>query len=370
MVEPDPVEADFYDYEIDGRTVRAKVVATVRIPWGLDFLPDGRLLISEKQGGLAIFDPVTEAVTEVQGLPSDIQFTGQGGMLDVAVSPDFENGSFIFLSYTVKLDDGYSVRVVRMKLIDYEVSDLFEIVLARPSSPHALNFGSRFEFDSEGWMYVTMSDHKHRPYVQDLSSHLGKTLRYDINGKPGPKVSIETPADTNALPEIFTIGHRNPQGLVLNDATGEFWSTEHGEQGGDEVNLLSAGKNYGWPVVTHSEEYGGGKIGIGSEAEGYVSPRAHFTPSIAPSQLDFYRGEAFPEWQGQLFIATLGRGLIRVPRTEDGQLDWPNADRRLLLSPDYRIRDLAMDPNGFIYAAIDKGWLLRIEPGKAVVPPP
>jgi glucose/arabinose dehydrogenase len=366
-VDAAPIEAPFYDYvSQDGVRVRANVLASLRMPWGLAFLPDGRLLVTEKIGALAIFDPASGSVSEVSGVPEDVFFTGQGGLMDVALAPDFERTGFVFLSYTVRTEDGgYSVRVVRMRLDGAELLDPFEVLLAQPSSEHALNFGTRLEFDAEGWLYVTVSDHKRRDLAQDPASHLGKTLRYASDGSiPAPENRARF-ADASALPELWTIGHRNPQGLFAHPETGEIWMTEHGEQGGDEINILRGGANYGWPEVSHSEEYGGGPVGEGQERADVEAPLLTFTPTIAPTQLLFYEGAEFPEWNGQLLVATLGRGLIRLGVDahlgHNARRQVRHEDRTLLLEPFLRIRDIAVDGEGRIYAATERGWLLCLE---------
>lgn len=366
FVEAEPIGTPYFDYESGDRGVRAHVVATLRMPWGIEFLPDGRLLITEKVGGLAIFDPAEGTVSAVGGTPEDVFFTGQGGLMDVALAGNFAQSGHIFLSYSVRTDDGgYSVRVVRMRLDlqRNEVLDLAEVLLATPSSPHALNFGARLEVDPEGWLHVAMSDHKVRAAVQDPLSHLGTTLRYAADGSLPPVSQRATFEAPDVLPELWTIGHRNVHGLFVHPETGDLWSTEHGEQGGDEINILRGGANYGWPEISHSEEYGGGPIGEGSERVDVEAPILTFTPSIAPTQLLFYKGEAFPEWNGELLVATLGRGLIRLNiDAQNPRAIQPLEDRSLLARDRLRIRDIALDKQGHIYAAAERGWILRLEP--------
>jgi len=326
-------------------------------PWGLDFLPDGRMLVTEKPGRLHIFDPGTGGRETIEGVP-EVYHKGQGGLLDVVVHPDFGDNRWIYLSASVQLEpERRTTRVWRYTLADGALHDEKLIFEAEPSGERNIHFGCALLFGNDDMLYITMGDRKQRHKAQDLGTSLGKVHRLRDDGTiPPDNPFVDTPG---ALPSIYTYGHRNPQGITIDRATGRIWTAEHGPQGGDEVNLLRPGTNYGWPVITYGEEYGGGAIGEGTHKDGMEQPVHYYVPSIATGGLAWYDGEALPGWRGSLFVAGLRSfSVSRVPL--DG--DEAGADERLLEDFRFRARDIVQGPDGLLYLVTENGGILRIGP--------
>jgi len=329
-------------------------------PWGLAFLPDGDILVTERRGNLRVVRDGALLPEPVAGLPP-IDQHGQGGLLDVALHPDFAANRLVYLSYAGRGDGGYSTEVLRGRLQGETLTDLEVIFRAAPKTDGKRHFGSRLLFGPDGKLYVSLGDRGDRPSAQDLSSHNGSVLRLNPDGS----VPADNPfiGGDGAQPEIWTYGNRNMQGMALR-ANGQIWTHEHGPQGGDEVNLMRAGVNYGWPVITYGRNYGiGTKIGEGTEQEGMAQPVHQWTPSIAPSGMTFYNGDAFPEWQGDLFAGSLKFGLL-VRLTVDG--DEVVAEERMLDNAYGRIRAVAEGPDGLLWLLTDdrNGKLLKLTPAE------
>ncbi|MCC5812646.1 MAG: PQQ-dependent sugar dehydrogenase [Ectothiorhodospiraceae bacterium] len=326
-------------------------------PWGLAFLPDGRMLISERPGRLLLLDPERNERWEVEGTP-EVAATNQGGLLDVALHPEFESNGWVYLSYAKAGDGGYTTAVGRGQLQDARLSGFQELFVATPYASGGRHFGSRLVFDEQGYLFISTGDRGLRDNAQALDSHHGKIIRLTDDG--------QIPADNpfldhaEALPGIYSYGHRNPQGMILHPDTGDVWLNEHGPRGGDEINRVQAGLNFGWPKVTHGREYHGPSIGP-SEMEGMEPPLHHWTPSIAPSGMAYYQGERFPDWQGNIFVGALaGRHLARL--TVDGTeiVD----EEQLLADRQWRVRDVRAGPDGYIYLLVDAtdAPLVRLTP--------
>ena len=333
-------------------------------PWALQQLPSSRWLVTERSGALRLFSAEGTDLGTVSGMPA-VHAERQGGLLDVVLSPDFATDRLVYLSYAEDRTDGNGTTVARARLSDDErsLSDLQVIFRAYPSYSNAMHYGSRLVFDGEGRLYITLgerSDLQTRAQAQDLASHLGKIIRINADGS--------VPADNpfigrdGARPEIWSLGHRNVQGAALNPATGELWAIEHGARGGDEINIVRAGLNYGWPTITYGIEYRGGAIGDGqTQGDGLEQPIYYWDPVIAPGGAVFYDGTAFPEWLGDLFVSGLGgKHLARLIIDGDRII----GEERLLADQNQRIRDVQVAADGSLWVVTDEdnGRLIRIAP--------
>lgn len=329
----------------------------LEFPWGFDFLPDQRLLVTEKPGRLRIFDIASGKSEMISGVP-EVYFKGQGGLLDVVVHPDFENNQFIYLSAAVEISSELrTTRVFRFRLSNGALTEELLIFEAIPAVASKNHFGSALLFDNDGYLFVTMGDRKQRYLAQDLDSSLGKIHRFNDDGS----IPADNPfKDTeDALPSIYSLGHRNPQGITIDRNSGRIWNAEHGPQGGDEVNLVKAGANYGWPVITYGEEYGGGKIGEGTHKAGLEQPVHYYVPSIGTAGLAYYENNALPGWKGDLFVAGLRSfSISRISQQTAGE----TSDERLLESLTLRARNVKMGPNGLLYILSENGGILQIAP--------
>jgi glucose/arabinose dehydrogenase len=348
---------------VDSEVQRFRAVTLtsgLEFPWGLAFLPDGRMLVTERPGRLRIvaadgrLDP-----RPVEGVPA-VAATGQGGLLDVALHPDFARNRLVYLSYAGEGPGGYGTEVARGRLDGNALRDLEVIFRMQPKSRAGYHFGSRLVFDGKGYLFITLGDRGEMARAQRLDDHAGSVIRLHDDGRvPADNPFVGKPG---AKPEKFTLGNRNMQGAALNPRSGELWTHEHGPQGGDEINVIRAGVNYGWPVITYGANYGTGtKIGEGTAKAGMAQPLLQWTPSIAPSGMAFYTGDRFPKWQGNLFVGALKfQMLVRL------QLDGERVVReeRLLQGAVGRIRDVRQGPDGLIYLLIDseKGRIVRLEP--------
>jgi glucose/arabinose dehydrogenase len=348
-------------FDSEQQRFRLKVVSKgLEHPWSLAFLPDGRMLVSERRGRLRLVDANGRLDPEaLRGLPP-IAAVGQGGLLDVVLHPDYHENGWIYLSYVAAGAGGYGTEVLRARLKGktlVEVQILFRML---PKSTRGQHFGSRLVFDRQGFLYITLGDRGDRQRAQRLDDHAGSVIRLHDDGRvPADNPFRDQPG---ARPEKFTLGNRNLQGAALHPQSGQLWTHEHGPQGGDEINIIRAGVNYGWPVITFGRNYGSGTpIGEGTAKPGMAQPLYHWTPSIAPSGMAFYTGDRFPAWQGNLFVGALrDQMLVRL------QLDGPQVvhEERLLQGSIGRIRDVRNGPDGFLYLLTDspQGIIARLEP--------
>lgn len=324
-------------------------------PWGMDFLPDGRLLLTEKPGRLKLLMPGSWQPTELSGVP-EIANEGQGGLMDVLVHPRFEENGWIYLSYSVAVEGGFTTRVSRARLRGHSLVELKELFTALPAFGQRRHFGSRLLLD-DGYLYITVGDRGNRELAQDLSTHNGKVIRLFADG--GIPADNPFVGQAGARGEIYSYGHRNPQGIARHPFNGSIWVSEHGPKGGDEINILKPGSNYGWPVITYGEEYGGGKIGEGSHKPGMEQPLIYYTPSIGVAGIDFYTTSNYPGWKSSLMVS--GLRMTRINRLElEG--DGLGRETRLLGDLDMRIRDVKVGPDGLLYALADRSRLIRLEP--------
>ena len=352
-----------HDYRI--RTVVDGLVN----PWGLAFLPNGDLLVTERPGRLRLVRQGKLLPTPVAGVPA-VLVRGQGGLLDVAVHPDFATNKLVYLSFskpTGERENG-TTAVVRGTLVNDQITNVQEIFVAKTRGAPG-HFGSRLAFDGKGHVFISVGDRQVPPTgtlaahpAQDLANHHGKLLRLFDDGRVPPDNPFV--GKEGALPEIWSYGHRNPQGLLIHPETGELWETEHGPQGGDELNLIKKGANYGWPVIGFGVNYvSGSAIHAATTKEGMEQPRLVWVPSIATAGMLLYTGKAFPRWQGSVFVGGMaGEQLARVT------LDGAKAElAEVLVRRKGRIRDVQQGPDGFIYLALDDrgsqpSAIIRLEP--------
>ena len=354
-------EADSSVAKTEQGPVRLVTVADgLEHPWGMAFLPDGRLLVTERPGRLRIVAKDGKLGRPLEGVPA-VHVINQGGLLDVALDPDFASNSLVYLSYTEPRDGGNGTAVARGRLTDGGLADVEVIFRQQPTVKGGHHFGSRLVFARDGRLFVTLGDRfTERNRAQTLDSHLGKVVRIERDGKvpaDNPFVGRE-----DALPEIWSYGHRNVQGAALHPATGELWTHEHGPRGGDELNRTLAGRNYGWPTVTYGVEYSGAKISDSPTAPGIEPPVHYWVPSIATSGLIFYTGDRFPKWKGSAFVGGLASKQVARLGMDGNRV--VSEERLLEGVVNERVRDVEQGPDGLIYLLTDekKGRLLRIEP--------
>ncbi|MBD1400391.1 PQQ-dependent sugar dehydrogenase [Pelovirga terrestris] len=328
-------------------------------PWGMAFLPDGRILVTERPGRLRLVENGQLLPQPVSGLPN-IVAQGQSGLLDVALHPRFADNQLIYIAYTSTRSRGISTDVARGTFIGNQLKEVEVLFRGNKGTSTGRHFGSRLVFDGKGFLYISLGDHGQKERAQDTDDHAGSVIRIHDDGRiPAGNPYQQQP---DWLPELFSIGNRNIQGAALHPLSGELWAHEHGPQGGDEINIIRSGHNYGWPVITYGVNYGiGTRIGIGTHKEGMEQPLYYWDPSIAPAGMTFYTGDQFPGWRGNLLVGAL-RGQMLVRLTLEGEEIV--AEERLLQNRVGRIRDVRQGPDGFIYLLTDarNGALLRLEP--------
>jgi glucose/arabinose dehydrogenase len=328
-------------------------------PWGMAFLPDGRVLVTERPGRLRIVATDGSLSAPLAGVPP-VAAGGQGGLLDVALHPGFADNRLVYLSYSEPGDGGNSTAVARGRLEGNALREVEVIFSQQPKFDGSAHFGSRLVFARDGTLFVTLGDrYKRRDDAQTLDNHHGKIVHINDDGSVPEGNPFADRA--GALPEIWSLGHRNLQGATLHPQTGELWTHEHGPSGGDEINISRAGNNYGWPVITYGEEYIGGSIGEGTHKDGMEQPLHYWVPSIAPSGMIFV-DQRIPAWQGNLLIGSLKFDqLVRLELDSDKVV---HEERLLDKALGERVRDVAQGPDGAIYLLTDerKGRLLRLAP--------
>jgi glucose/arabinose dehydrogenase len=329
-------------------------------PWSLAFLPDGRLLVTERPGRLRLvskdfkLDP-----RPVEGVPQ-VAAVGQGGMFDVALPPKYAEQGWIYLAYNGRGDGGHGTELLRAKLDGHRLTQPQVLFRMEPKSSVGQHFGGRIVFDRQGHVFLTLGDRGDRDRAQRLGDHAGSVIRLHDDGR----VPLDNPFVKNpgTRPEKFTLGNRNMQGAALHPKTGELWTHEHGPQGGDEINVMRSGRNYGWPVITYGVNYGiGTRIGEGTHKAGMEQPLHKWVPSIAPSGMAFYDGDKFPNWRGNLLVGAL-RDQMLVRLELDGEK--VVKEERLMRDAIGRIRDVRVGPDGYVYLLTDErnGVLARLEP--------
>ncbi len=349
-------------------TVPARVTAVVgglNHPWAMAFLPEGGVLITERPGSLRLLRIPGGLSKPLAGVPK-VAAQGQGGLLDVALSPDFASDRYVYLSYA-EADGGKSGTAVGRGRLSADGSALenFRVLFRQePKLSSGLHYGSRLVFDGKGYLYISLGENNQRPTAQDLDKLQGKVVRLKADGSVPPDNPFVGRA--GARPEIWSYGHRNPQGMALNPRTGQLWENEHGPRGGDEINLIQPGKNYGWPLATHGINYSGQPIpeAKGTDLPGMEPPLYWWPKSPAISGMAFYDADRFPAWRNSLFIGALAnQNLIRLTLDGDRVVaqEWLLADRK------QRIRDVRQGPDGYVYVLTDAspGELLRLAPAES-----
>ena len=349
---PQVIQSDKVTFELE------KVTDGLGIPWGLAFISKTQLLVTEREGSIKLLDTQTKTLTPVQGAPA-VFAVGQGGLLDVAVPPDFTSGDWIYFTFVRAWDDEGVTVLARAKLNANKLVQWQDLLETRSATDSGRHFGSRIAFDEKGYIYFGVGDRGVRPTAQDLGNHAGSVMRLYPDGRvpeDNPFVNRD-----DVLPEIWSYGHRNPQGMAYDDANKRLWLIEHGPRGGDEINLVLPGRNYGWPVISYGKEYWGPmQVGEGTHRQGMEQPIKEYTPSIAPGSLLLYSGNAFPEWRGNLFTGALKlRHLNRVTLSADGRAI---GEERLLAELNERIRALIQGPQGWPYFSTDSGKIYVIKP--------
>jgi len=332
------------------------IVPELNIPWGFVFLPDNTMLITEKTGVLIHYKDGKK--TTVNGLP-DIYVRGQGGLLDIELHPDYTNNGWLYLTYASSDGEGKggNTTLMRAKLKNNTLTDQQVLYKANPNSTRGQHFGSRIEFDNEGYLFFTIGDRGNRnENPQDITKDCGKVYRLNDDGSiPNDNPFINQP---NAKKAIYSYGHRNPQGMIKNPETGAIWTHEHGPKGGDEINIIAAGKNHGWPLVSHGKNYSGTSFTENTSLPGMEDPMHHWTPSIAPSGMAFISSDIYKNWKGNLLVGSLKFQYLDRCVIKNNTV----VKEEKLLEGLGRIRTIKQGPDGFIYVGVENLGIIKLLP--------
>jgi glucose/arabinose dehydrogenase len=331
-----------------------EVVSGVKVPWGIVWLSDGSMLYTERSGEL--IHVVNGTKTEVQGVP-EVYARGQGGLLDIELSPDYSSTGWIYLSYSEEENgEGGNTTLIRARLEDDTLIDIERLFKAIPNSTRRQHFGGRIAFDGNGHVFLSLGERGDADNAQTTANTSGCIVRLNMDGsipEDNPFVN-----DAASRPEIWSYGHRNPQGLEFNPTTGDLMSTEHGPMGGDELNLVRPGANYGWPVITYGKNYDGSIITEETKMDGMEQPQTYWVPSIAPSSLMFVTSDKYPEWQGDALVGSLKFNYLVHVKLQGNKVN----DRKVELEKAGRIREIKEGPDGFIYLLIEQKGIFRLIP--------
>lgn len=341
-------------FSSEGMELQAEVIATgLGTPWAFDFISEKELLVTDRGGQLFRLNLDSMSRNSISGLP-EVRVSGQGGLLDLRLHPNFKENAWVYFTYSRPIQGQSTTALARAKLKKNKLENFELLFSAEPAFSTAHHYGSRIAFDRKGYVFLSVGDRGRRKLAQSLETHNGKIIRLKENG--------ETPKDNpfvgqdSAKPEIWSYGHRNPQGLIYIDNKQELWAHEHGPKGGDEINKIEKGNNYGWPVITYGREYSGGEIGDGiQEKAGMEQPKKYYAPSIAPSGFCFYTGSKLPAWKNSFFIGALVLTHLNRVRLPDFK------EERLLSDLGERIRDVRQSPEGYLYISTDSGKLIRLK---------
>ncbi len=352
-----------WEYDSQLGRYRVEVIATgVRVPFGMAFLPDSRALITDRPGTLWLLDIRTGTMTRVGGVPA-VSDSVDGGLLDIEVHPDYARNGWLYFSYAEKTDSGKATVVERARLRDARLVDRQRLLAAYPAMAGDYHFGSRLAL-RDGYLFISLGERESSALAQELWTDLGKVVRlYDDGRIPNDNPLV---GRAGARPEIWSYGHRNPHGLAFHPQTGELWESEHGPLGGDEINVIKRGLNYGWPTVTFGREYDGGPVGDGlTQAPGMEPPVFHYATSAALSGIAFYTGSAFPQWRNNLFVGAMTPRFLARLVVANGRVE---REEKLLLEKKWRVRVVQTGPDGFIYLGVQRasdetgGVIARIRP--------
>ncbi len=354
---------ELHYFDTEKTKIKVAIITSKLVhPWGMTMLPNGNILVTERAGTLKLIDPKTDKLFEVLGAP-DVWANGQGGLLDIAASPEFSSDNTIFFTFSDPAFLGGTGTAIGSAVFEEKprprLTNIKTLYSMKKTTTSGIHFGSRIVFGADGNIFITIGDRGGRPRAQDPFDAAGKVLRITRDGgipKDNPFADGK-----KALPQIWSLGHRNPQGATLNKKTGELWTLSHGARGGDEINTPKAGKNYGWPIISYGKHYSGGKIGKGTSAKGYEQPVYYWDPSIAPSGLDFYKGDLIPEWKNNLFAGALKDQLLSRLEIEDGKVVH---EEQILEGEFGRIRDVRNFSDGALWLLTEDGMLLRVSGNK------
>lgn len=323
--------------------------------WSFAFTPDGKILYTLRSGRLKIFDPVTKKSTALGDIPM-VWAQGQGGLLEVALAHDFEKSKIVYLTYAKDLGKLRTTALGSAVLRGLNLTQWKELFVALPGTDETVHFGGKLLVEKDG-IFMTVGERGVRDLAQNLDNHMGKILHLTLDGKAHPTNPFYK--NKKGLPEIYSWGHRNPQGIARHPVTRDLWAHEHGPRGGDEINRIVSGKNYGWPAITFGREYHGPLIGEGTEKKGMEQPVYYYVPSIAPSGLVIYGGKRYSPWQGHFLLGSLVLTHLNVVRIAAQSSP---EEKRFFTSQGLRIRDVRLSPDDWLYFSTDGGLLYRIVP--------
>jgi len=335
-----------------------KIIEGLGVPWGMTFLTPNKLLVTERSGSILLLNLNTSKKIILENTPK-VLHDGQGGMLDAAASPNYKKNGWIYFTYVKEVDGEGATVLARAKLKSNKFYDWKELLVSKSRTDESYHFGSRIAFDNDGHVFFGVGDRGVRPNAQNLTNHAGSILRLNLDGsipKDNPFINKK-----NVLPEIWSYGHRNPQGLAFDSRYKRLWEIEHGPRGGDEINLIKSKANYGWPIISYGKEYWGPvAVGSGTHREGMEQPVKVYIPSIAPGSLMIYNSNTISKWKGNLFSGALKlRHINRIVLNSSGKVV---KEERLLKSLDERVRSLAQSPDGKICFSTDSGKIYLIQP--------
>lgn len=345
-----PLKEEVKNYTLEN------VVSDIQIPWGMTWLPDGTLLVTEKSG---ILYHIKKGIkTEIKNVPK-VYNRGQGGLLDITLHPDYAKNGWIYMTYAAEEGegDGGNTKLIRAKLQDGGLTQIESLYKATPNTTRGQHFGSRIVFDNEGYLYFSIGERgAHFENPQDINRDGGKIYRLNDDGsipKDNPFVGRQ-----GAKEAIYTFGNRNPQGMAKNPITGQIWAHEHGPQGGDEINIIKKGANYGWPVVTYGIDYDGKTISTETQKPGIENPIYYWLPSIAPSGMAFVSSDRYPDWKGHLVVGSLKFQYLELVKLKGNEV----IERQKIAADIGRIRNVMQSPDGYIYIAVEGKGIFKIIP--------